>query len=112
MSYEIKFVKLVNGDMFIAEVNMFDGKFLFKNPVTMVVMPNNQGIGAIPYLPFAKGDGEEGVFSISREQVLLVSDPEDEVTDGYKQQLAAERAAKSGLVLPNSALNTPSLKIK
>jgi len=104
---DVKYVKLNCGDDFIAETSVSDARkvMTIKNPVRLIVLqqkPQENGIAVVPYLPFSKID-DSGI-EISLDQVLFTTDVEDEIEDGYLKQVESERLARSGLVLPESAL--------
>lgn len=105
----VKFVKLKNGDEFVASVNQENSVFEFSNPVRL--LPTEQGLGIIPLFPFCK----DATHSIDVGEVLLTCDLENEIEEGYKSQIAAmeqaRRTAETGLVLPESAMARPTIKL-
>lgn len=110
MKESVKFVKLKSGDEFVAKVTHFDGEFSFSNAVRL--LPTQEGLGIIPLFPFCK----ETVHTIPYGEVLLVAELEKEIEDGYISQVEAmaqaKKASESGLILPDSVVSKPSIKLR
>lgn len=110
MKESVKFVKLKSGDEFVAKVSSNDTSLSFSNAVRL--LPTQEGLGIIPLFPFCK----EAVHTIPNSEVLLVLDLEKEIEDGYVSQVEAmaqaKKASESGLILPETAVSRPSIKLK
>ena len=110
MKESVKFVKLKSGDEFVAKISIYNGVFSFSNAVRL--LPTQEGLGIIPLFPFCK----EAVHTIPNDEVLLVLDLEKEIEDGYVSQVEAmaqaKKASESGLILPETAVSRPSIKLK
>ena len=105
----VKFVKLKSGDEFVAKVSESDGDFTFSDPVRL--LPTQDGLGIIPLFPFCKDTS----YTVKTENVLLTCDLEKEIEEGYNSQIEvmerARRQAETGLVLPESAMAKPTIKL-
>lgn len=105
----VKFIKLKSGDEFVASVNQENGVFEFSNPVRL--LPTQEGLGIIPLFPFCK----DVTHSIDKNEVLLICDLEKEIEEGYNSQIEvmerARKQAETGLVLPESAMAKPTIKL-
>lgn len=90
---DVKLVKLVNGDEFIAEeaqsINIKIAEF--KNPI--VLQPTQQGIHMIPY-PFFRKNPE---LTLKEEHILFRVSIADEIVNEYKKQFG-------GIIEPSKSL--------
>lgn len=86
----IKIVHCVDGDEFLAEIsfNEVTEKYLVKNAIRIVMIPNQSqqnakpSVGFAPFHPFMKR-GEE--FFISQENIIWTAAPSDEFRNHYAE---------------------------
>ena len=90
----LKFVKLTNGEEFVADVEDGSKKGMIKigNPIRFLIAPD--GVGAIPYLPFCKNKDHE----IDSKLVMLMDEVESEIYNAYQERFG------TGIVLSTNSL--------
>tara|TARA_Y100000310_G_scaffold142514_1_gene142050 strand:- start:1389 stop:1664 length:276 start_codon:yes stop_codon:yes gene_type:complete len=88
-----------SGEDVIGEVEHTKEGIIIEKPVVLMQMPGDRGqiqMGMVPWQPFSKSDK----FSISKEWVVTISDPAEDIENGYRKQFG------SGIDLPTSQLLT------
>lgn len=79
----IKVVKLVFGDDVISEIEIQDNLVIFKKPQKFIMTP--EGVATMPLMPFSKDEE----YKISMNHVILVSEPDDDLKNGYNSQFGS-----------------------
>ena len=90
---EIKLLKLKNGEDLISQIveSVEDSKLYvrLREPVRIVIIPQQPGyqpqIGMVKWVPLANTNE----FEILKNEVLLITDPNDELKNGYSQQFGS-----------------------
>lgn len=86
----IKVLKLITGDDIISDIEMQEGFVLLNKPQKFVMTPD--GVATMPMMPFSKDEQ----YKILLSHVLLVSEPDDDLKNGYNGQFG------SGIVIAKS----------
>ena len=90
----IKVLKLVSGDDVISELEINQNIAILKNPQKFIVTP--EGLANMPLMPFSKDEE----FKISIDHILLISEPEDDLKNGYNSQFGSGIViAKNNMVI-------------
>ena len=89
---EIKVVKLVTDDEIICGCEEKENSVVMENPIKIIQVPREDGLG-IAFMPWMVASSEDS-FEISRDKVLLVTNPNSEVKNEYNARFG------SGLVVP------------
>lgn len=85
----IKIVKLISGEEIVADV-VENEKFLtLKNPQKFML--TGEGLASMPLLPLSK-DKE---YKVSIDHVLLIAEPEDDISNSYNSQFGGIVVAKN-----------------
>ncbi len=85
----IKIVKMLSEGEIIADITENQDTVTLKKPVRLI--PVNEGLAMIPWLTLAK---DQSSFTVSKQYVLCIYDPDDEITNGYNEKFG------TGIVLP------------
>lgn len=92
---EVRIIKLITGEELVSEIESRNGSTLtLKNP--MRIIATRDGLGMAPYSVLSKDTS----FNINGDHVTCISNPEEEVLNGYNSKFG------SGIVIPtgNSGL--------
>jgi hypothetical protein len=90
----IKVIKLVSGDDIISEAEVQENFVLLKKPQKFIMTP--EGIATMPLMPFSKDEE----YKISLSHVVLMSEPEDDLRNGYNGQFGSGIViAKNNMVI-------------
>uniref|UniRef100_A0A6M3LJ10 Uncharacterized protein n=1 Tax=viral metagenome TaxID=1070528 RepID=A0A6M3LJ10_9ZZZZ len=90
----IKLVKLINGDMIIADVSSQGETVVLKNPY--VIISTQNGIGLMSYMEVnvCKGDS----ITFKDEHVLFISDLVEEISNAYKTKTGTGIVTSGGIL--------------
>ena len=87
---DIKLVKLKSGEELIGDVTVVGDSVAIANPCQ--IMPQQQGLGFMPWPPFAKHDN----VTIPLNWVICITDPIDAARDGWNSKFG------SGIVISSN----------
>lgn len=90
----IKFIKLVNGDDIICEIEKKDGIVKLKKPHRLLF--SQEGLASMPLCPFSSDE----VYEIDPKNILFEAEPEKDIKDSYANQVGA-------IVIPDSSILKP-----
>ena len=90
---EIKVIKFVSGECAVTELEddgAANSDYTLKNPI--IIMPTQEGLGMMPLNPFGKSDK----IKISKQHVLFIDDPDDEIKNVYNAKFGSGIVTASG----------------
>ena len=90
---DIRLVKLKSGEEIIGDVTVISGDVIISNPCKL--MSKEQGIGFVPWPPFAKHDN----VTVKMDWVICLTQPVDAAKNAWNSKFG------SGIILPNVQLN-------
>ena len=90
---DIRLVKLKSGEEIIGDVTVIGQDVIISNPCQL--MSTEQGIGFVPWHPFAKHDN----VTVKMDWVICITQPVNAARDAWNQKFG------SGIILPNVQLN-------
>ena len=97
----IQITRLISGEEIVADITQKEGKFVFKNPVR--IMMTREGLGMGPISPFAKMEQtKENIIEIREEHVVWATEVDEELANAYNAQFGngiVVASAGSGLDL-------------
>jgi hypothetical protein len=84
MIENVRLVKLINGEEFVAQVTENDTHYICKDPVG--IAPTKQGdgtmsVGFFPFMPYS----EDGDFEFRKEVVIIVVTVQGDVKNNYSK---------------------------
>ena len=90
---DVKLVKLKSGEEIVGDVTVVGDSVAIANPCQ--IMPQQQGLGFLPWPPFSKNDN----VSIPLDWTICIVEAVEEVVNAWNSKFG------SGIVLPNVQLN-------
>ena len=90
---DIRLVKLKSGEEIIGDVTVISGDVIISSPCQL--MSTEQGIGFVPWPPFAKHDN----VTVKMDWVICITQPVNAARDAWNSKFG------SGIILSNVQLN-------
>ena len=101
----IRLIRLVTGEDLLAVVNTWDDAYGLKNALRIMVQQTPDGrlnVGLVSWPHFTPANRTKRNITISRNNVLYMDDPDDQLVSAY-------RAQTSGLLYPSTG--APKVKL-
>jgi hypothetical protein len=88
---KIEYLKISTGEDVLAQIESSDSStFVLKNPMIFAI--SREGVGMMPYAPFAK----DQKMTINKSHIVAYGEPDDEIKNAYNSKFG------SGIVVASS----------